>query len=416
MYKFKMRILLIVGMLLSMSQIFAANVYSVKDGSWGDQTLWSNGLVPAHTDQVSISHRVAHNSTLEIASSGSVVVEAGGHLSVKNDIDNNGSFIANDSVVAGGVRNTGSFENNSHIVFNGRLDNYVSGVFSNYGTISLTGNLINRGIFYTTGAVYMQGNFDNQGSTVSPAGGYGYFEVCGNAYHRSGGSVSGANIICLKCGGNYVLEPGAIGDFLLQCAPLSVILSDIKAEVVDEEAVQLSWTTQSELNSDWFVVERSVGTDGVLCKIGICGQPREFIELGRVSASGNTSTQTNYQFKDEHPLQGLNYYRLRMIDKNGVERYSAVVDVVIEGLGIQLLAYPNPNNSILHIQAIGVPGQNALISLYAIDGKRVWERDIEMGNGPFRYDMQVCDFAAGVYILVLKQGNVKETKKLVFEK
>ncbi len=405
-----------VALLMAISQVFAANVHSIKNGSWGDQALWSNGSVPAHTDQVTISHRVFHNSTLVISSSGSVTVENGGYLSVKNDIDNNGFFVANDSVVAGGVRNTGSFENNAYIHFNGRLDNYVAGVFSNHGTIQLEGNLINRGTFYTTGAVYMQGNFDNQGSTVSPSGSYGYFEVCGNAYHRSGASVSGANIICLQCGGNYTLEPGAIGDFLIQCAPLAVILSDLKTEIVEESAVQISWSTHSESNSDWFVVERSVETNGVLCKIGICGQAREFVELGRVSASGTTSSETHYQFKDEHPLQGLNYYRLRMIDKNGVERYSAVVDAVIEGLGVKLLAYPNPNNSVLHIQALGIPGQNALISLYSIDGKRVWERNIEMGNGPFRYDMQGCDFAAGVYILVLRQGSAKESRKLVFEK
>ncbi len=403
-------------LLMSVTASNAAFVQSIKDGDWKDETIWSNGLVPAHTDQVTVRHRVIHTSTLEIATSGSVEVASGGHLTVKNDIDNNGSFVCNDSVVAGGLRNNGSLENNSVMSFSGRVDNYPGATLSNYGIINIQGDLWNRGTFYTTGSVYMQGTLKNDATVVSPAGSHGYFEVCGNAEHNNGAIVSGLNLLCLKCGGHYLDEPGSTGDFTLTCAPFAAIISSFTAQSIGNNIVTLAWTTESESNSDWFVIERSVATDGINCKIGKCGAPRAFVELGRVKASGTSVSALNYHFEDQKPLPGLNYYRLRMIDKNGAESYSAVVDVVVEGQGVKLLAYPNPNNSILHIHATGYPGQTAVITLYSVDGKRVWERTVELGQAPYKYDMQVCDFASGVYLLKLKQGSNEEVRKLIFEK
>lgn len=402
--------------LMTVSAANAAFVQSIKDGTWNDETIWSNGLVPANSDQVTIRHRVYHPNTLEIALSGSVEVAVGGHLTVKTDIDNNGSFICNDSVVAGGLRNNGSLENNSVMTFSGRLDNYSGATLSNFGTINIQGDLWNRGTFYTTGSVFMQGVLKNDGVVVSPAGSHGYFEVCGNAEHNNGAIVSGSNLLCLKCGGNYLKEPGRTGDFTLTCAPFAAIISSFTAESIGNNIVNLAWTTESESNSDWFVIERSMATDGISCKIGKCGAPRDFLELGRVKAAGTSASMLNYRFEDQKPLPGLNYYRLRMIDQNGAESYSAVVDVVVEGQGLKLLAYPNPNNSILHIHATGYPGQTAVLTLYSVDGKRVWERTVELGQAPYKYDMQVCDFSSGVYLLKLKQGNQEEVRKLIFEK
>ncbi|MBK9448744.1 MAG: T9SS type A sorting domain-containing protein [Bacteroidetes bacterium] len=401
---------------MSFSSANAAFVQSIKDGTWNDETVWSTGLVPASSDQVTIRHRISHPNTLEIGTSGSVEVAAGGHLTVKNDIDNNGSFVCNDSVVAGGLRNNGALDNNAVMSFSGRVDNYPGATLSNYGIMNIKGDLWNRGTIFITGSVYMQGTLKNDGSVVSPAGSHGYFEVCGNAQHNSGAIVSGLNLLCLKCGGLYLDQPGSTGDFTLTCAPFAAIISSFTAESMGNNIVSLAWTTESESNSDWFVIERSVATDGINCKIGKCGAPRAFLELGRVKAAGMSASVLNYHFEDQKPLPGLNYYRLRMIDKNGAETYSAVVDVVVEGQGVKLLAYPNPNNSILHIHATGYPGQTAVITLYSVDGKRVWERTVELGQAPYKYDMQVCDFASGVYLLKLKQGNQEEVRKLIFEK
>ena len=74
----------------------------------------------------------------------------------------------------------------------------------------------------------------------------------------------------------------------------------------------LSWKTATEINSNYFSIERS--TNG-----------RTFSSIGRVAASGFTSTETSYSFTDQHPLSGVNYYRLLTIDKDGFSDYSKII-------------------------------------------------------------------------------------------
>ncbi len=399
----------------SSTMALGANVQTVKDGNWSDASTWSSGVVPAATDNIRVRHHVQHGSTLFLEPMGVITIEVDARLKVVNDLNNKGNVLNYDSLIVGGVENFGGIENYATMVCVGGFENRVPGSVSNFGSIFLTGDLVNRWKLLNEGNVFMKGDFENFGVTQASAGVQGYFEVCGSVKHHSGASVFGTEYICLLCGGSYDTEPGRVGDFVQQCLPFVASISDFRAEP-NSASVQLSWTTQTETNSDWFIVERSGPNRGATCKIGSCGAGREFVEIGRVRAAGTSQGPLDYQFSDGKPLSGLNYYRLRVLDKNGTQSYSMVVEAIIEGQGMQLLAYPNPNNSVLHIQAVGGSGQAAKLTLYGIDGKRVWERTIELGDTPVRHDIQVCDFAAGVYLLKLAQGNQEEVRKLIFAK
>ena len=77
---------------------------------------------------------------------------------------------------------------------------------------------------------------------------------------------------------------------------LPVSLIDFKA-TKENDVVRLSWSTQSEVNNEYFTVERS--SDGVFFK-EILTQP----------GAGNSNIQNSYQDFDQQPNQGYNYYRL----------------------------------------------------------------------------------------------------------
>ncbi|MFM7022507.1 MAG: hypothetical protein ACKOXB_05975 [Flavobacteriales bacterium] len=66
----------------------------------------------------------------------------------------------------------------------------------------------------------------------------------------------------------------------------------------ENKVVKTEWQTASEINADYFVVERSI--DGLLYDF-----------LGDVPASGNSSTLKNYEFMDSLAYPGVNYYRLK---------------------------------------------------------------------------------------------------------
>lgn len=82
----------------------------------------------------------------------------------------------------------------------------------------------------------------------------------------------------------------------------------------ERDYVLTEWTTASEQGTDHFTVERS--TDAVL-----------FHGIGSVPATGNSTQTQHYAFKDEEPLLGVSYYRLRGTDTDGTQNFSQMVAV-----------------------------------------------------------------------------------------
>ncbi|MEJ0102380.1 MAG: hypothetical protein WDO19_07450 [Bacteroidota bacterium] len=78
---------------------------------------------------------------------------------------------------------------------------------------------------------------------------------------------------------------------------LPVTLSDFSAKAVNN-TTQLNWSTETEENTSSFIIERS--TDGTT-----------FTAIGKVNATGNSSSAKNYSASDKQPADGINYYRLK---------------------------------------------------------------------------------------------------------
>lgn len=117
---------------------------------------------------------------------------------------------------------------------------------------------------------------------------------------------------------------------------LPVSLIDFKA-ALSENMVRLTWSTSLEENSGHFVVEKS-------------NDAKKWIELGSVTAAGNSQTQVNYSFSDESGSNGVWYYRLKMVDVDGSFEYSTVKSVVIGLKATFGIIYPNPTSETLYIK------------------------------------------------------------------
>ncbi len=105
--------------------------------------------------------------------------------------------------------------------------------------------------------------------------------------------------------------------------------------------VELGWTTVSEDNFSHYELERS--TDGI-----------RYTTLAMVFAKGEP--RNNYGYTDRHPYMGVNYYRLKMIDKNGQFKYSQVVTASFDQkLPADVVVAPNPvKGSQIHVKLIGL--------------------------------------------------------------
>lgn len=124
-----------------------------------------------------------------------------------------------------------------------------------------------------------------------------------------------ANIADWTC--SFLSAPsGPIGNsnpwtITLNNTPLPIELINFDAKAIGSR-VRLNWSTASEINNDYFTVERATAD-----------KPDEFDFISKVNSQMNNSTVTlNYESWDNNPMPGLQYYRLKQTDFDGQFTYS----------------------------------------------------------------------------------------------
>lgn len=139
---------------------------------------------------------------------------------------------------------------------------------------------------------------------------------------------------------------------------LPVELVDFYATPLND-LVRMSWETATEVNNDYFTIERSA--DG-----------EEWTTIQTVKGSGITSQSTIYEAFDTEPLWGISYYRLKQTDFNG---HSAVFDIRSvnripnTGQMAELIVFPNPASEIITIE--GSPDELGEIEVYSSMGQNL---------------------------------------------
>ena len=132
---------------------------------------------------------------------------------------------------------------------------------------------------------------------------------------------------------------------------LPVTLASITAAQENKD-VAINWKTANEINTSHFNVERS--TDG-----------SSFTEIGAVKAVG--SGGNSYEFMDNKPANGINYYRLQSVDKDGSFAYSKVVSVNV-GRKQSFSIVPNPARDFATI-SFGKTVECASVAVYDMTGE-----------------------------------------------
>ncbi len=184
--------------------------------------------------------------------------------------------------------------------------------------------------------------------------------------------------------------------------PLSVVtpvgLSNFLAQK-ERNTVSLAWQTANETNAAYFVVERS-------------NNGQQFGEVGKQAAAGNSSSIKNYNLIDNHPANGSNYYRLKMVDKTGKFTFSKIIYMQFTVNSNQLSAYPNPGKDMVKVFINVVKGGNTRFELYNSVGKRQLSFNKTLKEGNNTFNMGVNQLPKGIYYLKA-EGNA--TISLVVE-
>ncbi|MCE6992783.1 T9SS type A sorting domain-containing protein [Dyadobacter sp. CY323] len=167
--------------------------------------------------------------------------------------------------------------------------------------------------------------------------------------------------------------------------PLPVTL--IRFDVISEgRTAVLNWSASEEINADKFVIERSLDV-------------RHWTEIGQENAIGASRVLQNYSFTDADVPEGINYYRLKMIDNDRSFAYSQIRSLLFSGQDAPFV-FPNPVVDKLYLR--NVPAKDAVaISVYAISGRLLMEGSIKAGEG-----VATKGLVPGIYVLktVLTNG------------
>jgi len=163
----------------------------------------------------------------------------------------------------------------------------------------------------------------------------------------------------------------------------------------------LQWTTVTEDNSDYFNVQRS-------------SDAQAWYTIGRVNASGFSTTAMNYSFTDATPLKGMNYYRLEMTDKDAKFEFSKIVSISSadkNGLAIIFIDISSgANTAIIKIQSS--KAQAANLSVIDVSGRTVLNSAIQLQEGNNTITKNIPNLLQGIYYIRLfttEEAVVKNT-------
>lgn len=178
-------------------------------------------------------------------------------------------------------------------------------------------------------------------------------------------------------------------------AVLPVTLVSFTA-IKNNSSVRLKWSTSAEVNSDVFVISRSI--DGI-----------NFSELERVSAAGNSTQILNYALVDQNPHIGISYYKLKQLDKDAKVGVEKVITVNFELSNESVLIYPNPVLSDVKIKIGDKRFTKAM--LMDVNGKTLGNYTLS-ANGEIS-TINLSNFPKGVYLLKLIGDTDQMIRKVI---
>ncbi len=242
--------------------------------------------------------------------------------------------------------------------------------------------------------VVVIGNFDVIPATANvtfPATGTWYSYLTDSSTNITSTTVS----VTLQPGEYYVFT-----NVNLRSLALPVTWLSFTAQKGSNQTILLNWATSQEINNDHFDVERSI--DGT-----------NFLTIGSVQA-GKPLSINNYTFTDANPAAGINYYRLKQVDKDGQYTYSKTVAMTIDGSGKLWRVYPNPAGNNTALYANSNLGKVELV-LTDVSGKILYTSTLDAVITGQRIDIPVQRLAKGVYMLKVNAGKASNTEKIVVE-
>jgi len=190
----------------------------------------------------------------------------------------------------------------------------------------------------------------------------------------------------------------------ISAAYFSVKFEKVEADQIGEEVV-VRWLTDSEYNTEFYNVQRSI--DG--------GQNWE--EIGSVLSSGNTPGGDNYELIDENPTEGMMMYRIQQNEIDGTYTYSFTASVEFtmftDDNDPQIQVFPNPTDEELTIESTSIVFSEMVnVEMMDLSGKLI---AVVVDVNDTQIQVRPINKVTGLYFLTITDRNKSIVKKVKFK-
>ena len=195
-----------------------------------------------------------------------------------------------------------------------------------------------------------------------------------------------------------IISPSVQPTLLLLRLPIELTDFNVTYEA---PAVIASWKTASELNNEYFTLERA-------------GEDLSFDEVSRQPGAGTTKEPRSYSAVDPYPYEGKSYYRLKQTDYDGTFTYSDTRYIFIKETGKELSVFPNPNDGLrLNFKLGTSPFQLSQVEIINQQGVLLEKQTID-GNNLREYSIELKQrLTPGFYVMHVYYNGKEEYLKLI---
>ncbi len=172
---------------------------------------------------------------------------------------------------------------------------------------------------------------------------------------------------------------------------LPITLSKFNANL-QGRYVNVNWQTETEINNDYFEVERS--GDGI-----------NWERIAKVPGAGNSQAPIDYQIEDKYPILGTSYYRLKQTDYDDNSTYSSIQVINVNDNNVQL--FPNPTSGILTVSGVS-SNEWKIVNLFGqdvssqIESEIVTENVVKFNTGNLPFGYYIFEYQENKYPFILK--------------
>ncbi|MFL5742651.1 MAG: LamG-like jellyroll fold domain-containing protein [Flavisolibacter sp.] len=168
----------------------------------------------------------------------------------------------------------------------------------------------------------------------------------------------------------------------------------------EKKSVDLRWTVSVD-NASSFVIERSSnGTN--------------FTPVTTISQAASTRGLASFSFRDDHPLSGRSFYRLKLAETGSAPFYSKIVPVNLASKDY-LLVYPNPlHGSLLHFELTQPFTGEVEVSLTNDAGAVIFRQKTKVANTR-EFQINRNSIPSGNYLLQVTAGGLKQSQMVLMQ-